>query len=349
MVDKYKYNTNGFKFEVEKFFPKKLFYKITEARINEKESIFEHAKKRKRRDKLTNDGKLVIIATDHPGRRVTKVHNDNLGLGDRYQYLGRTLRILLDESIDGVMGTTDMIEEIIIVDFLHKKRTGKSFLDKKVIIGCMNRGGHAGSVYELEDRFTSFSANSIKRLNLDGGKMLYRFHPDDHGSIITIAECAKAVTELSQLGLSVFIEPATVEGRDEGFKFKADAETLIRDLGAAAALGETSLDTWLKISYNDNFERIVRSTTCPILMLGGAAKATPVSTIENFAKGIRAAPNVRGAMVGRNITFVKDDDPLAVAAALSQVIHKGVSVENSLKFLADIRGNHLDFFNQYWK
>lgn len=341
------YTTGSYKFNLDDFFPKKLFYQITEARVEETKEIIKHAKNRKRRSKLTKDGRLIILAADHPGRRVTALRKDPIGMGDRYEYLGRVLRVITDEDFDGVMGTTDMVEDIMIVDYLYKKRTGKSFLDGKVITGCMNRGGHAGSLYELEDVFTSFSAQSLKNMNLDGGKLMYRLEPSDHGSLITIRECAQAITELSRLELYTFIEPVTVDSREKSYAFKTDLETLVKDVGAAAALGETSLYTWLKISYNENFERVARATTLPILLLGGAAKESPVDTIKSFEHAMKSAPNVRGAMVGRNVTFVQNDDPRAVAVSISEIIHKNYSDEQAIDYISSNRGKEIDFFSKY--
>ncbi len=340
------YTTGNYKFNLEEYFPKKLFYQITEARVEETDAIIKHAKSRKRRSKLTKDGKLIILAADHPGRRVTALRKDPIGMGDRFEYLGRVLRVITDPEFDGVMATTDFVEDILIVDYLYKKKTGKSFLDGKVITGCMNRGGHAGSLYEMEDVFTSYSAQSLKNMNLDGGKLMYRLESSDHGSLITIRECADAITELSRLGLHAFIEPVTVEGREKNYAFKTDLETLVKDVGAAAALGETSLYTWLKISYNENFERVARATTLPILLLGGAAKESPVDTISSFEHAMKSAPNVRGAMVGRNVTFVQNDDPQAVALSISEIIHKGYSVDQAIEFISSKRGEGMDFFSK---
>lgn len=338
--------STAFEFSVEKFFPRALFNQITDVRIDRRDAIFKHAAKRKRRRTLTKDGKLLILAADHTGRRVTALRNDPIGMGDRYEYLGRVLRVITNDLCDGVMATTDMIEDIIIVDYLYEEKTGKSFLGEKVVLGCMNRGGHAGSLYEIEDAFTSFTAQSLSRMNMDGGKMMYRLDPSDRGSLVTIQQCAEAITELSRLGLYAFIEPVTVEGRNKKYAFKTDVETLVRDVGAAAALGETSLYTWLKISYNNDFERVARATTLPILLLGGPAKESPVDTIKSFAHGMKAAPNVRGAMVGRNVTFVQHGDPRAVIAALSKIIHEGWPVREAMELLSAKKGEDMEFFSK---
>lgn len=338
--------SENFNFKTKEFFPFKLFYQITNIRVEQPEAILEHAKSRKRRKKLTRDGKLIILATDHPGRRVTTMREDPIGMGDRHEYLGRVLRVITDEQFDGVMGTADMIEEIIAVDYLYKQKTGGSFLDDKIMIGCMNRGGHAGSIFEMEDSFTSYTASRLKQMNMDGGKLMYRLDPNDHGSLLTIRECANAVTELSRLGLYAFVEPVTVEGKEKNYAFKSDLETLVRDAGAAAALGETSLYTWLKLSYNENFERVARSTTLPILLLGGAAKETAFDTIISFEKAMRAAPNVRGAMVGRNVTFVKNEDPWVVASEIAKIVHENYASEQAIQVCSERRGENMNLFSK---
>ena len=114
-------------------------------------------------------------------------------MGNRLQYLGRVLRVLAASEFDGVMGTTDMIEDLFIVNYLVRQGGGPSFLDEKVILGCMNRGGLAGTTFEMDDRMTSFTAESIARLGLDGAKIMFRLELDNPDSLATIDYCAKAV------------------------------------------------------------------------------------------------------------------------------------------------------------
>jgi len=54
---------------------------------------------------------------------------------------------------------------------------------------------------------------------------------------------------------------------------------------STAALGETSLIyiyIWFKLTCNDNFERVVRATTLPSLVLGGPVEATLSYIIESL-------------------------------------------------------------------
>jgi hypothetical protein len=150
--------TVEFEFEFQTFFPESIFNSVTDARVNDPGIIEKSAKRRRRRDKLTSDGKLAILACDHPARFVTKSGNEPTRMGNRHEYLGRILRVVTSPEFDGVMGTTDIIEDLLIVDQLATEHGAESFLDEKILVGCMNRGGLSGASFEMDDRFTSFTA-----------------------------------------------------------------------------------------------------------------------------------------------------------------------------------------------
>ena len=61
------YATTDYRFDLETFFPAQVFEKITEVRVDAPEIIEQQANARKRRPKLTQNGKLTILAADHPG------------------------------------------------------------------------------------------------------------------------------------------------------------------------------------------------------------------------------------------------------------------------------------------
>src|SRR5581483_9211013 len=79
-------------FNPEKSLPLSLFDQITEIRVHHPEIVEREARRRKRRSRLTADGKLALVAADHAGRGVTKLRNDQLAMGDRYQLLARVRR-----------------------------------------------------------------------------------------------------------------------------------------------------------------------------------------------------------------------------------------------------------------
>ena len=86
------YGVGKYKFITREYFPKWAFFKLTDLRIKSPEIIEEELKSRKKRKNLTNDGYLVILAADHPARRVTGIGDSPMAMGDRLEYLGRIVR-----------------------------------------------------------------------------------------------------------------------------------------------------------------------------------------------------------------------------------------------------------------
>lgn len=340
------YKLVGYQFKVQEFFPISIFEEITNVRVNQKEIIKEEARERKKRETITDDGKLTILATDHPGRMVTRVGDDSIAMSNRYNFLGRILRVLSGENFDGVMGTPDVIEDLFIISYLLKKSNGKSFLDEKIILGCMNRGGLQGSAFELNDRFTAFTVESISQLRLDGAKLMFCLDTSQIDSGLTLDYCARAIRELNASEIPVFLEPLAVKKSESGYKNVKEASAIVRVIGVATALGDSSRNLWLKIPYCENFEVVAKSTTCPLLMLGGEAKGDPTPTLCEFESGMKAGANVRGALVGRNILYPGDDDPMAVASAVHQIVHAGFSVDEAVDYIMKTRGKNIDIWRK---
>lgn len=313
--------------------PSVVYDELTDVRVRHPEWILREARRRRRRRVVARDGRLVLLAVDHPGRGVTAIRGDALAMGDRHSYLARTRRALDDPLLDGVMGTSDVIEELLMLSHLERRRSGHGFLDGRVLVGSMNRGGIAGSVFEMEDSFTSFTAKRLRELRCAGGKMMYRLDPQDPASGRTLTACAQAINELRRHGLLAFLEPLGVS--HEGYAPAKDAATLVRNCGIAAALGESSAHVWLKVPYCDDLARVCRATTLPLLLLGGPARDTPEATLEDFATGLAAGPQMRGAIIGRNLLYPGDADPLPMCRALTALVHTDAGYEAALRVLAE--------------
>jgi hypothetical protein len=341
------YSIGDFKFVTEDFFPLRVKDMITEIRVDSPDVIISEALARVRRPKLTTDGKLTVLATDHPARLVTNVGNDPMAMADRLEYLGRVLRVLVTGEFDGVMGPTDIIEDLFIVSHLIKQAGGPAFLDEKVILGCMNRGGLSGVVFEMDDRMTSFTADSIAQLRLDGAKIMFRLDDNEVSSLSTIEYCAWAITEMNAHGLPTFLEPLPVELRGGKYEVQKNAEALARTAGVAGALGDSSANLWLKLPYCDDYEIVSRAVTEPILMLGGASKGDPTPMLGEFASGMRAGSNVRGALVGRNILYPGADDPLATAEAVHKIVHQGYTADQAAEYIMENRGRDMDALTKW--
>jgi len=337
------YALGGYAYRNRAFFPDELFYKLNELRVQQPEAITEAAQQRKKRTKLAGeDGKLLILAADHPARRVTAVGTNAIAMADRQEYLGRIARVVTSPYCDGVMATPDIIEELLLLDYLMREDTGESFLDDKVLVGSMNRSGLLGAEYEMKDLVTAYDAEWLARLNLDGGKILFRLDLESRYSIRTMAQLAPAIKAVQAKGMPVFIEPLPVRRTGSGYQVIREAEELARMVGIAAGMGGTTQLTWLKLPYVEQFEIVAKATTLPILLLGGASQENPLATLENFERGLGVAPNVRGALVGRNVLFPGYDDPRAVSKALYGLVHEGWSSEEAVRKLAAERGKESD-------
>ena len=345
------YSIGDYKYGTASFFPEKVFAALTDLRVQGIASILEsEAEARQKRPSLTLDGKLTILAADHPGRMVTNVGDDPIAMGNRYEYLGRVLRVITDPTFDGLMGTPDVIEDVLLVNYLYKQRGGKSFLDNKVLLGSMNRGGLAGTVWEMDDRYTSYTPDGIAALRLDGGKVMFRLDVNDAGSGLTLDYTAQVINEMADMGLPIFVEALMMEKTADGkYRNRKEATASIKAIGVGASLGTTSAFTWLKIAYCDNYPSVARSTTLPILMLGGEAKNDPTPMITEFVNGMAAGPSIRGALVGRNILFPGKDDPLAVALAVNGIVHQGFTVEKALECIGLNRDKNLAIFKKWAK
>lgn len=339
------YAMGTFYFQPRRFFDEVLFDKLNDVRMNKQNAISEAVAARARRENLTNDGNLVIIAADHPARRVTGVGANPTAMGDRMDYLGRIARTLLGVGVDGLMATPDIIEELLLVDYLLKDAGHNGILDGKLLIGSMNRSGLANVEYEMDDRITAMNAQHLLELGCDGGKLLFRIDPGTKSrySIATMAYCAQAVSECRKAGLPTFVEPLPVEQTADGYKIVMTAEALIQTIGVATSLGGSSRDMWIKVPYVPNYHQVVKSTTLPILMLGGASKENPLNTIRQFEQGMGEGNNVRGVMVGRNVLYCGKDDPLAVVESIAMIVHNAANMDEAVRHLTAARGRDIDY------
>jgi len=337
----------SYRFDTARFFPRRIMNAITDVRVSRPDVLDAAAARRKRRERPVLDGKLNMLACDHPGRGVTAIREDKIAMGNRQEYMGRAVRALLHPGLDGVMAHTDLIEDLLILDYLLVERGAPSLLDEKVVAGCMNRGGIADVEGEIHDRFTAFTADSLVRLRLDGGKMLIRVCNEDERTLATLAECADAVTALSRKGMLAFVEPLPIRGKARAYASNYSVEELVKWVGVCAGIGETSRNTWLKIPYIEDFERVTVATTLPILLLGGPAHGDPLTLLDDFAAGMRAGANVRGAMVGRNVLFPGHDDPLAMTAAESAVVRQEAAPAAARSAMDAARDADMDALTRY--
>lgn len=317
---------------VDQWLPLSLCQRITDERVRDPERAVREAQSRKRRASLAGaNGRLNLLAVDHPARHVTKVGEDAVRMSNRRELLARTLRILAGGAVDGIMATTDILDDLFILQAITSRR----FLDDKVVLGSMNRGGLAGAAWELDDPITSATVETCERYALDGAKALLRVALNEPGSLRTIEACAQAINALNAKKLPMFLEPLVVTRVDGAWKVSKSPEELAKLVGVAAALGDSSRYLWLKLPYTERFALPAGATTLPILLLGGESVGDPLPAIRELHGALSAAANVRGALLGRNVLYPGELDPLAVARAVNGLIHSNWTVERAAESLKE--------------
>ncbi|HET7015832.1 MAG TPA: aldolase [Streptosporangiaceae bacterium] len=250
---------------------------------------------RRRRPWLGSAGRLMIIAADHPARGVLAAGDRPMAMANRADLLDRILVALARPGVDGILGSADIIEDLLLL----------GALDGKVVLGSMNRGGLPGTAFEIDDRFTGYNAAAIGAAGLDGGKMLLRIDPGDPATANTLESCANAVTDLAQRGLVAIVEPFMVLAGHRGNDLSPDA--VIKSIAIASGLGSTSAYTWLKIPVVEEMERVAAASTLPALLLGGDVGDKPDEMFDRWRRAL-SLPGIYGLVTGRNLLYPPDDD-----------------------------------------
>jgi hypothetical protein len=279
-------------------------------RAEDPDAIVRAAATRTRRALLPADGKLMLIAADHTARGMIGVRSEPTAMADRGEMLRRIVVALSRPGVDGVLGTADVLEDLLLL----------GALENKVVVGSMNRGGLQGATFELDDRFTGCDASSLASMRFDGGKMLTRIDISDAGTVATLESCARAINELADHGLMAMVEPF-ISGRVDG-RLRHDLSTIgvIRSVAIASGLGRTSRHTWMKLPVVEEMERVMEATTMPTLLLGGDPSTEPHETYASWQRAL-GATGVRGLIVGRALLYPPGDDVAAAVDVATKLVH----------------------------
>ncbi|MFG3294536.1 aldolase [Streptomyces sp. NPDC048179] len=280
--------------------------RIVDARVNDPGAVAAAAERRVKATSLLGEhGKAMIIAADHPARGANGVGGDPNAMADRFELLDRLCTALERPGVTGVLGTADILEDLLLL----------GVLDGKSVFGSMNRGGLAGSVFEIDDRFTGYDAETIADLGFDGGKMLTRIALSDPATPSVLENTARAVNELNDRRLIAMVEPFLSEWQDGRIRNDLSTDAVIKSISIASGLGRRTAYTWLKLPVVENMERVLAASTLPALLLGGEVKDAEAA----FASWGRALkqPTAQGLVVGRSLLYPAGGD---VAGAVDKAV-----------------------------
>lgn len=293
---------------------------LLDARVFESHTLVDALTGRRRRKALSADGNLLILAADHTARGKISLGNNPVAMSDRFTLLARLTAALANPAVDGVLASADILEELAFLGALNDK----------LAIGTMNRGGIIGASWELDDRLTSYDAEHVESMGLDGGKTLIRIDYSDPGVARTIETVAALSTKLSDRKLLSMIEPLPyLKDKKGNAILDPSDEALTKVVAIASGLGSSSAYSWLKVPASKQMALVAGATSLPVLMLGGEPSADDVELFGRWAAGMEV-PNVRGLVAGRSLLYPADSDSEGAVERAADLVHPATANRGSL-------------------
>jgi DhnA family fructose-bisphosphate aldolase class Ia len=287
------------------------YAEVTDLRSRHPEAIAQAMATRRRRPSfLPEDGRLMLVAADHPARGALAAQGRPTAMSSRTDMLDRLRTALARPGVDGLLATADIAEDLLLL----------GALEEKVVVASMNRGGLAGSTFELDDRMTAYDVRGVVEARFDAAKMLNRFDLDDPGTVVSMESAGRAVTELARAGVIAMLEPFLSRRADGRVVNDLSPDAVIKSVHIAQGLGATSAYTWLKLPVVDDMERVMDATTLPTLLLGGDPSRRPDETYAQWRDAL-ALPSVRGLVVGRTLLYPPDDDVATAVDTAVSLVH----------------------------
>lgn len=252
-----------------------------------------------------------IVAADHPARGALSVRGRSEAMADRRELLDRLRIALADPHVDGVLASPDVLDDLLLL----------GALEGKLIFGSMNRGGLAGLVNEIDDRFTGHTARALKSIGATGGKMLTRIHYGDPATVATLEATARAVDSLAEQRLIAMVEPFISTTRDGKIVNDLRAEAVAKSAAIASGLGQTSAYTWMKLPVVPDMDRVMAATTLPTVLLGGDPSGSPEEVFASWESAL-ALPGVQGLTVGRTLLYPQDGEVAGAVATAASLLRR---------------------------
>lgn len=140
---------------------------------------------------------------------------------------------------------------------------------------------------------------------------------------ITYPHLAETISFCDSIGMPVCAEPVP-GGFDAGKEFKT-LDNIARGARIACEIG----CDFIKTAYAPGFERVVKETFVPLVVLGGAK----TNDEKEFLASIKDAMDqgASGVAIGRNVWGI--GNTVNMTRALAAIIHKNVSVEEAYEIL----------------
>jgi DhnA family fructose-bisphosphate aldolase class Ia len=287
------------------------YAEITDLRSRDPRAIGRALCARRRRPAfLPEDGRLMLVAADHPARGALSAQGRPTAMHSRTDMLDRLRTALARPGVDGLLATADIAEDLLLL----------GALEDKVVVASMNRGGLAGASFELDDRMTGYDVAGVVAARFEAAKMLNRIDLDDPGTVRMLETAGRTISELARAGIVMMLEPFLSRRVDGRVVNDLTPDGVIKSVSVAQGLGATSAYTWLKLPVVAEMERVMDATTLPTLLLGGDPSGHPEETYASWHDAL-TLPAVRGLVIGRTLLYPPDDDVETAVDTAVALVH----------------------------
>jgi DhnA family fructose-bisphosphate aldolase class Ia len=160
-------------------------------------------------------------------------------------------------------------------------------------------------------------------LRLGADALCVSAFPGHHTEAATLSNLASVTSEAHAWGLTVQAEMVP-GGMSSGPEVR-----MVENVALAARVGIELGADWVKVPYVEAFERVTSVCYKPVVIMGGTRRGSEAEMLAEVKSAIDSG--AAGVTIGRNI--FETDDPRAMTAALSAIIHSNASVEEALSIL----------------
>ena len=260
----------------------------------------------------TRSGNGLFVAMDHGMG----------GVREGFENPAETLESVLKANPDGVLVGRNFAQKF------DDKFAKSSNLKRVVTVDFKATSTLPGQSGDLEIQDLLFSLGDLADLNIDGIKTFLIFGRENPDVLKNnMKYLAKLALETRKYKVPLVVEPV-MWGKKIDKKDKTDPELIENACRIAFELGADII----KAPYPGDrrtFEKIVKNTPVPVLILGGPQMDTRKDVFKTVHDSIKAG--ARGIFFGRNIW--QNDNPEGMITSLRAIVHEKASVEEALEIL----------------
>ena len=248
------------------------------------------------------DGKVLIVAMDHPGA---------FGMMEGAEKPGEVIRKIRAGGADAILTTYGVVRQ---------------FIGELGDLGIILRvdGGTTALAEERGPTQLLYSVTDALRLGVDA--VCCMGMPGSVYEAETLPFLAELVAQCEEWSV-----PVMAEALPGGFENPAEMWTP-ENIGNACRIGAEYGADFIKTAYTgdvESFRSIVDQVYVPIVVLGGRKSKDPRDLLNGIKEAMQAGGS--GVAVGRNVW--RHPEPDKMTAAIAAIVHDGATVDAALEYV----------------